>query len=186
MNWIQELSISFIFLTLGLVWEKLQYYSKSPSWGCCSQQYMQNIAFMGLLFTVHSIQCAYLRPCSMSATQRFPNLSRKKYNFKWHFFCFENLKSNTSKIIFKNHTFHLIVKSQLFSSVYGSCREQCYPGQPSIKVIDENTKHLKIWVTLKKNNKIWSSKIARKVPALHEPYTSVNCPQDHFKYNFHV
>lgn len=95
-------------------------------------------------------------------------------------------ESNTSKIIFKNHTFHLIVKSQLFSSVYGSCREQCYPGQPSIKVIDENTKHLKIWVTLKKNNKIWSSKIARKVPALHEPYTSVNCPQDHFKYNFHV
>jgi len=75
-------------------------------------------------------------------------------------------KAHTSTIILKNHTFHLIVKSQLFSSLYGSCGEQCYPGKPSIKVIDENTKHLKIWVTLKKNNKTCSSKTAREVPSM--------------------
>lgn len=59
-------------------------------------------------------------------------------------------ETKTNEIILENHTFHLIIKSQLLSSFYGSCGKQCYPGKPSIKVIDEDTEHLKIRVTLKR------------------------------------
>lgn len=59
-------------------------------------------------------------------------------------------ETKTNEIILENHTFHLIIKSQLLSSFYGSCGKQCYPGKPSIKVINEDTEHLKIRVTLKR------------------------------------
>lgn len=76
-------------------------------------------------------------------------------------------ETNTNEIILENHTFHLIIKSQLLSSFYGSCGKQCYPGKPSIKVIDEDTEHLKIWVTLKRR-KTAEVRLARRCPsALH-------------------
>lgn len=53
-------------------------------------------------------------------------------------------------------TLHLVVEGELLACSDGSGGEQSDPWKPLVNVVDENVKHLKVWVTLEKNKQAWN------------------------------
>lgn len=84
-----------------------------------------------------------------------------------------------NQTLLENRTFHLIIKSELFSSIYGSCGKQCYSGKTGVEIINENIKHLKIWVALKRNIRTHLSKNVMD-RLFYMPYEIFNSPNYYF------